>query len=270
MCSEATDGPAQGGWATIEVATCNLGKRSFRYRAGTSDGPVVQQIFVQRNYDVSRLSRAGDLRTFYNRVLAAGSVPLIIDAGANIGASTLYLADSWPEARVIAIEPDAANLELLCSNTSGLPHVTCLHAALAACPGEMLVVDPGIGHWGLRALPASQVLSGAIVREPVPALGMEDLLRQHAGPCAPFMCKIDIEGGERNLFSDQTGWIDSFPLLVIELHDWLFPGQGNSHNFLREISLRDRDFVYLGENIFSIANRLDDIPMNGGDVAACR
>ena len=223
----------------------------------------MQQIFIQRDYDISRLSRAGDLCAVYNRALTARRALLIIDAGANIGASTLYLADSWPEAHVIAIEPDAANLELLCSNTSGLPHVTCLHAALTAGSGEMLLVDPGIGHWGFRAMPTDAALTGAIVRERISAVGMDDLLRQHASDCVPFLCKIDIEGGERDLFAQLTGWIDRFPLLVIELHDWLLPGQAVSHHFLREMAMRDRDFVYLGENIFSIANRLDDIAMIG-------
>jgi hypothetical protein len=68
----------------------------FRYRRGSSDEPVIQQIFVQRDYDISRLFRAGDLRSVYQQILTAGQVPLIIDAGANIGAGTLYLADSWP------------------------------------------------------------------------------------------------------------------------------------------------------------------------------
>jgi FkbM family methyltransferase len=244
--------------ATIEVGTRHLGKRLFHYRAGTSDEPVMQQMFIQRDYDVSRLSRAADLVGFYRQIVAQGRVPLIIDAGANIGASTLYLADSWPDARVVAIEPDAVNLNLLCSNTDGLPNVSCIHAALAAHNGEMSLVDPGIGHWGFRALSASQVSADASVRAHITGLGMEDLLRQYSRHYAPFLCKIDIEGGERELFAEATGWIDRFPLVVIELHDWFFPRQAASHTFLHEMSVRDRDFVYIGENIFSISNHFPE------------
>ncbi|MFL6694040.1 MAG: FkbM family methyltransferase, partial [Ramlibacter sp.] len=68
--------------------------------------------------------------------------------------------------------------------------------------------------------------------------------------------KIDIEGFEANLFSANCEWIDLFPLLIIELHDWLLPRQGNSRAFLREIAQRDRDFVFRGENVFSISNTL--------------
>lgn len=283
MCRDVAQEKPLEGWATLEVATRHLGKRSFHYRVGTSDQPVMQQIFIQRDYDISRLSRAADIGNFYQQALAEGHVPLIIDAGANIGASTLYLADSWPEARIIAIEPDTINMELLCSNTNGLPNVTCVHAALAARSGEMLLIDPGIGHWGFRALSVGQVSADASVREHIPALGMEDLLRQFPCRYVPFVCKIDIEGGEKDLFADRTEWIDRFPLLVIELHDWFFPRQNTSHNFVHEMSVRDRDFVYFGENIFSISNRFPEIasppchcegqsdeaiPINNADIAS--
>jgi len=70
----------------------------------------------------------------------------------------------------------------------------------------------------------------------------------------PFIAKIDIEGAEEELFSADTGWVDEFPLLIIELHDGLIPTSASSRNFLRCMAERDRDFVYWGENVFSIAN----------------
>jgi len=33
------------------------------------------------------------------------------------------------------------------------------------------------------------------------------------------------------------------------------PGQGTARNFLRALAELDRDFVYINENVFSIANR---------------
>jgi hypothetical protein len=56
------------------------------------------------------------------------------------------------------------------------------------------------------------------------------------------------------LFAQDTGWIAEFPILIIELHDWLFPKKGTSQNFLKAIAAHDRDFVYVGENIFSLRN----------------
>ncbi len=70
----------------------------------------------------------------------------------------------------------------------------------------------------------------------------------------PFIIKIDIEGYEEELFSDATDWIDRFPILIMEPHDWMYPKRQKSRNFIREISGRNRDFIIIGENILSIAN----------------
>ena len=69
--------------------------------------------------------------------------------------------------------------------------------------------------------------------------------------------KIDIEGFENELFSKNTEWIDNFPIIIIELHDWMLPKTCKSSNFLSSISKKNRDFLYSGENIFSIKNELN-------------
>ena len=83
-----------------------------------------------------------------------------------------------------------------------------------------------------------------------------EILAQYPSPAGyrPFIVKIDIEGFESDLFAENTDWVNDFPVLIIEMHDWLFPGQRTSSNFLKTIARLDRDFVYLGENVFSIRN----------------
>ena len=70
----------------------------------------------------------------------------------------------------------------------------------------------------------------------------------------PFLLKIDIEGAEADVFSQNTDCFDRFPLIIIELHDWMLPGQANSQAFLRWHAGLDRDFVLAGENVFSVRN----------------
>jgi len=67
----------------------------------------------------------------------------------------------------------------------------------------------------------------------------------------PYLIKIDIEGSESMLFESHTEWIDKFPLIIIELHDWMLLNQLTSKNFLTQISKRKRNFIYRNENIFS-------------------
>ena len=90
----------------------------------------------------------------------------------------------------------------------------------------------------------------------LPAIPVTELLDQHR-ECEPFICKIDIEGAEQELFSANTQWVERFPIVIIELHDWLFPARGSSANFLRAIAGMKRDFILSGENIFSISHHMN-------------
>lgn len=136
----------------MERAQLNLALGStnctFFYWPKTSDEGVINQIFTQSDYNLGRLRRGNELTELCNRIAATRS-PLIIDAGANIGASAVYFAYSFPKAQVVAIEPEQSNFDLLKANTEGTS-VQCIHAALHATAGQVNVVDTGQGYWGFR------------------------------------------------------------------------------------------------------------------------
>lgn len=66
-------------------------------RTSTSDSGVFSSIFVDESYP------------HFSRFEAK----TIIDAGANAGYSSLYFAREYPKAKILAIEPESSNLELL-------------------------------------------------------------------------------------------------------------------------------------------------------------
>jgi FkbM family methyltransferase len=222
-------------------------QREFFHRGTEADTGVIQQIFVNQDYSLERLHRGNELREFYEKSVRDGRSPLILDAGANIGASVVYWATTFPQAHITAWEPEGGNFELLKKNSDGL-NVDLRFSAIGAMAGSAGLVDPGTGEWGFRAV------AGAVgKRVPVEAAGSAVAEKLDAG-YVPFIAKIDIEGGEADLFSRDTEWVDHFPVLIVELHDWLLPGTGNSRSFLRCVADRNRDFVFIGENVFSIRN----------------
>ena len=75
--------------------------------------------------------------------------PRIIDAGANIGASAIWFARTYPKAMVTAIEPHGGNFDLLIKNTIAL-NVENVYGAVAAKSGKIRLFDPGEGEWGYR------------------------------------------------------------------------------------------------------------------------
>lgn len=222
-------------------------KRAFFHRGSHADQSVIQSILHEQCYAFEHLRRAGDIQKAYQTMLQHGQVPLILDAGAHIGASVVYWAKHYPQAHITAWEPDAANFEILTLNTRGL-NVDLRLAALGATSGEMTLVDPGEGEWGYRI--QAEGVGPRVVVESASTM----VAAKRAGGYCPFIAKIDIEGGEAELFAQDTDWVDFFPLLIIELHDWLLPGRANSQNFLRCVASKKRDFVFRGENVFSIAN----------------
>jgi FkbM family methyltransferase len=226
--------------------------RPFWYRPNTSDEGVIQQIFQNKDYDLGRLRRGGELIAFWRAQAARGLRPLIVDAGANIGAASVWFHQQFPDATIVAIEPDRGNFAILERNAVGLP-IGCLHGAVTSQARTVKVIDPGEGNWGFRTAPLAD---GESHETQVESVQIGRMLDQQPQDTYPFIVKIDIEGAEAELFAGNVEWLDRIPLVIIELHDWLMPKQRTSGNFLRAIAPLDRDFVCIGENIFSIANSL--------------
>jgi hypothetical protein len=70
---------------------------------------------------------------------------------------------------------------------------------------------------------------------------------------APFFAKIDIEGFESDLFARDTGWIDDFHAIAVELHDWMLPGERSSGSFQAAMAAHTDFEVFLkGENLIYV------------------
>ncbi len=227
----------------IRLSIDNATRTFFFREASTSDRKVIQQVLVQKCYDMRAFRQSAPLGAYYAKLIEDKTQPLIIDAGANIGASTLWFASNFPGSHVVAIEPEKNNCELLRKNCFGL-ECSVLEGAISSQPGHGILHDPGRGEWAYQVRSTGDgyhvpLHAAASIVSDCKASGMR-----------PFLCKIDIEGGESELFRDNFSWVSEFAVIVVELHDWLFPGTSNSRNFRRAISDLDVDFVYRGENVF--------------------
>ncbi len=76
----------------------------------------------------------------------------IVDAGANIGLASAYFARRFPEARIVALEPDRTNYDLMCHNVRAFPNVEPVWAALWATTGTVQLADPRRGPRGYMVL----------------------------------------------------------------------------------------------------------------------
>jgi FkbM family methyltransferase len=229
--------------------------REIFVRPNTSDTEVVGQIFVDKAFDISRLKRIGELKAFLSKARQSGKRPLIIDAGANIGLTSIYFSAQCQDALIVAIEPEPSNFALLFNNVRGL-QVLPIPCALAATPHTAIVVDTGEGFWAFRT---KEAVSADNSQYTVDCVTVNEIYSAHEEEAFPFIVKVDIEGGEKELFEKNIEWVQKTPVIIVELHDWMLPRQKVALPFLNAISGLDRDFVHFGENIFSIANNLDEL-----------
>lgn len=216
------------------------------YRLRTSDEGVIKQICDDREYELRNLPCWGRISEHYARILAEGKIPLIIDGGANIGVASVWFSLMFPKALIIAVEPAQANLKILQQNApSGRSLV--VPGALSASEGHVTLFSPRQQHWGYRTTPTN-------AQDPlgIPCTTVQQLLDKARVEhnASPFIVKLDIEGGEADLFSSNTGWIDETPVIIVELHDWLIPGSGDAYR--AAASGRRRDQYQLGENTVSV------------------
>ncbi|HEY6834279.1 MAG TPA: FkbM family methyltransferase [Pseudolabrys sp.] len=217
-------------------------------RPATSDWYVMEQIFIDEEYSLSRWpEHANALRAQYESVLERGQVPVIVDCGAHIGLATLWFAQTFPRARIFAVEPTRQNFELLRQNVSSHPSITPVNAAIWDRETRVDLINANEQPW---AWAMQESASGGIRTTTI-----NDILQREPNG-VPLLVKIDIEGGEVELFRSKTEWVERTPLIVLELHDWLGGWRGTGHAVFSRLSRHPRDYMQRGENIFSFAHVL--------------
>jgi FkbM family methyltransferase len=154
-----------------------------------------------------------------------GASPRIVDCGANIGLSVIYFKRRFPDATIIAFEPEEANYALLQENVAAneLSSVTCHRVALGDNDGTALFhVDPGIPGSLMGALGAPLARPYLVASQTVTVRRLSSYLD------APIdLLKLDIEGSEGMVLADlvATGKIELVNRMVIEYHHHLGTAQ---------------------------------------------
>jgi FkbM family methyltransferase len=139
----------------------------------------------------------------------------IVDAGAHIGMASIGFARKYPEAKIIAIEPEPENFKALLRNVSSYPSIIPIQAALWNEDGEV-----GLGASDAHPRGAFQIMENGAIR--VRAITMRTLMRE-TGINSIDLLKMDIEGAEKEVF-EVCDWIDNVRVVSIELHDRIRPG----------------------------------------------
>jgi FkbM family methyltransferase len=220
-------------------------KYEFYLRDKTMDLGAYQQIFIDKEYDF----------------IATPPPPYmtIIDAGANIGLASIYFANKFPQAKIIAIEPEVSNFELLKKNVSKYPNIIPLQAALWDTIGQIDLLDTGLGN---NAYMVNQ-LDSTIIKTPkhdfrnvVSTVTIEKILEDYNLDRVDIL-KMDIEGAEKEVFNSSKNWIQKVDAIIIELHERMKDGccrafYNNTTEFTNEWTRGENIFLTRSNNISRI------------------
>ncbi len=206
--------------------------------APSSDLFVFRQIFEKLEYMslVKLIEKNNDSTT----------IKLIVDAGANVGYTGVFLKLFFKQAYLVAIEPDQSNAEQIKLNFTA-NNITGTEIILAGvwshdCFLELKKDKSKGQEWGFyveeSAVPTALRAIDILGLPQISNNGLIDIL------------KIDIEGSETKLFEDKEKarkLLSITKYLAIEIHDDIADRQ-----YIQQV-LRDNNFTWFEEGELTIA-----------------
>lgn len=167
----------------------------------------------------------------------------MLDLGANVGFSSAYFLSAFPNARIVAVEPDERNWAICKTNL--LPYgdrVLLLPGAVWSRPGTLRLLQ-GIYADGREW--ATQVTES--IEQEQSSMGVQawdvGSLIDMSGVSTVDLLKVDIERAEITVFGQSAGsWLHRVRNICIELH-----GADCEEMFFAALRDFDYEFEHSGE-----------------------
>jgi FkbM family methyltransferase len=187
-------------------------------RRGTSDFLNFIQIFVNAEYSP-----------------CFSYIPeTIVDLGAYIGLSAIYFANRFPNAKIVCVEPSSDNYDLLRINTKPYSNIHLINAGVWSHKAKLKIAKQIGGDWGNILKETDE--DGDVIE----TISIADIVDKFKFTKIDFL-KIDIEGSEKQVFSENTeSWRSLVNIVACETHDRFMPGCTDSYEQL----FRNDDFEY--------------------------
>jgi FkbM family methyltransferase len=182
------------------AARVNYCGKSLKVRMGTSDISVFEGVLVNEEYDLSFLSL---------------SPRIILDVGANVGFTSVFFANRYPQSRIFAVEPEESNFRALLENTKPYQNIVAIRAAVWNKRGKVQIMNRQAENWAFQVVDLEKNAGSALVN----ALTIDDLIKI-TGEKTVDVLKIDVEGAEVEVCGGNAeNWLGKVCVIVIELHD---------------------------------------------------
>jgi FkbM family methyltransferase len=184
-------------WAWLRL-TLPSGERRRFYLGDFSQAQALAEVLIHGDYDVSSKE---EVRT-------------IVDLGANAGQASTLLRDRFPDALIIAVEPDPDTARLAARNLNGGSRTRVVAAAVTDHDGTTPFTRLGKWSWGSNVFAAWGASDAPQVE--VRSLRLGTLLDEH-GLERVDLLKVDVEGAELMALTSDNA-LDRVRWVIGELH----------------------------------------------------
>ncbi len=197
-------------------------------RKYSSDIKAFQQVFIGREYE-----------PVIDLILKNGiKMRTIIDAGCNIGLTSILLIQKFPNAHIICIEPDGQNYIQMSKNLKNFSlNVSLLNNALWYRQETLFLNnDFRDGEDWSRSVSTVQKKS----KLPIEGIPLEYLIARYDIESIDFL-KMDIEGSEAEVFrlGRDLSFLAKTKIIALEIHDEL-----NCRQVISDILITNGFFVF--------------------------
>jgi FkbM family methyltransferase len=179
-------------------------------RKNSSDFRVFQQIIINEEY-----------KSVINSITKNNiDVKTIVDCGANIGLSSVYLSDFFKDAKLYCIEPDGGNFSILQENIAlnSKENAICINKGIWP-KDSYLKINNNFRDGSNWSLTVEEVSNKE--ESEVEAISLDSLMGLYNLEEISIL-KIDIEGSERYLFKHEeliSKILRKTKCIAIEIHD---------------------------------------------------
>lgn len=142
----------------------------------------------------------------------------IIDAGCNIGLTSVYLSKFFPNSNFIIVEPDSSNFKSVCYNleSNGIQNAIKIKGGIWSKNANLKIVNDfrDKNDWSIRVEETNE-------EGDLKAFSIKDLMKQYNFEITDIL-KIDIEGSEKEVFTGlntNVSFLSKTKCIALEIHD---------------------------------------------------
>ena len=194
---------------TLKILKARFNKKEYLVKLETK---LFGKIYWRSVVDYGVISHFFSPQVTFNKINS--NKKIIIDLGANIGIETLRFNYLFPNSKIISVEPDKENYEILKKNTNDNKNIITLNNGIWNDDFFLKIKYKSIDN--SQKISFTKASSGD---QSVKSITVSTIIKQHALNKIDIL-KIDLEGAENVIFDTTCDyWLDFVDIFIIECPD---------------------------------------------------